>query len=67
MGISMVLIQTLKPDPQSRPSNQPLKPNPQKLPQKESLTLKSDPQNAWQTLKKFDYPKYPPLPMKSLN
>ncbi|MBQ7431220.1 MAG: hypothetical protein IJV29_16415 [Butyrivibrio sp.] len=35
---------------------QTLKPNPQKLPQKESMTLKSDLQNAWQTLKKFDYP-----------
>ncbi|MBO6241086.1 MAG: hypothetical protein J6O61_09725, partial [Butyrivibrio sp.] len=49
---------TLKPNPQTSPSNQPLKLNPQKLPLKKGLTLKSDPQKLWQTLKNFDYPPF---------
>ena len=45
------------PDPHNKPSNQTLTKNPQQLMPRKHQTLKFAPQQVWQTLNKFDYPK----------
>lgn len=51
------LPHTLKLAPHEIPSSQPLTKNPQQLCYFFCQTLTKDPQQVWQTLKNFDYPK----------
>ena len=51
------LSHTLKLAPHERPSSQPLTKNPQQLCYFLCQTLTKYPQQVWQTLKNFDYPK----------
>ena len=53
---SGLTCQTLTSVPHERPSNQTLTKNPQKLCYFFRLTLTTNPQLDWQTLKNFDYP-----------
>ena len=55
--LCQTLFHTLKLAPHERPSSQPLTKNPQQLCYFLCQTLTKDPQQVWQTLKNFDYPK----------
>ena len=64
--LCQTLFHTLKLAPHERPSSQPLTKNPQQLCYFLCQTLTKDPQQVWQTLKNFDYPKNTTFGLKTL-